>query len=76
MTIKDFKKVFKQLESKPAKLAKYKKHNTPKKRTTGINTRSCRRCGRHRGIIRLYNLMLCRQCFKEEARKIGFNKFS
>ena len=75
MTIKDYKKVFKQLESRPAKLDKYKKHNTPKKRTTGIGSRACRRCGRYRSVIRSYNLMLCRQCFKEEAKKIGFNKF-
>jgi small subunit ribosomal protein S14 len=75
MTIKNHTKVFKQLKNHPAKLEKFKKHNTPKKRTTGLNTRSCKRCGRHRGLIRSYQLLLCRQCFKEEARKLGFAKF-
>ena len=75
MTVKNYTKVFKQLEGRPVKLEKYKKHNSPKERTTGTAIRSCRRCGRHRGLIRSYNLMLCRQCFKEEARKLGFHKF-
>lgn len=40
-------------------------------RTTG-----CRRCGRSRGMIRRYSLRLCRQCFREVARDIGFKKLS
>ena len=76
MTTKDHKKVHVQLKVKPAKLAKHKKHNEPKERTTGYAKRVCRRCGRHRSVIRSYNLLLCRQCFKEEAKKLGFTKFN
>ncbi len=38
---------------------------------------ACRRCGRKgRGIIRKYGLMLCRQCFRELAPKMGWKKYS
>lgn len=75
MTTKDYKKAFKQLEFKPAKLKKFQKHNTPKKRTTGIGLRKCRRCGRYGAHIRSYGIHLCRQCFREQAGSIGFKKF-
>ena len=75
MTTKDFKKVFKQLESKPAKLKKFLKHNSPKKRSIGIASRKCRKCGRHRGHIRSYGIEMCRQCFREDAKSLGFKKF-
>jgi len=42
----------------------------------GIGTRRCRRCGKHRGLIRKYGLYYCRQCFREIAKKIGFKKYS
>ncbi len=36
----------------------------------------CRRCGRRGyGIIRRYGLMLCRCCFRELAKKMGFRKY-
>lgn len=76
MTTSDYKKVFKQLKQKPAKLAKYKKHNAPKKRTTGIALRKCKRCGRMRGHNSKYGLHLCRQCFRDIATKIGFKKYN
>ena len=44
MTTSDYKKVFKQLKVKPVKLDKYKKHNKPKKRSTGIALKKCKRC--------------------------------
>ncbi len=47
-----------------------------KQRKIGIGSRSCRKCGRYGAIIRSYGLMYCRQCFREEARKIGFKKYS
>ncbi len=75
MTIKDFKKAFKQLNAKPAKLRKYAKHNTPKNRTTGIGLRRCKRCGRFGAHIRSYGIHLCRMCFREGASEIGFKKF-
>ena len=36
----------------------------------------CGRCGRKRGIVRSYGLYLCRQCFREVARDLGFKKYS
>lgn len=36
---------------------------------------TCRRCGRKGGIIRKYNLMYCRQCFREIAEELGFKKY-
>jgi small subunit ribosomal protein S14 len=76
MTTSDYRKVFKQLKVKPAKLAKYIKHNAPKKRTTGVNLKFCRRCGRRRGHVSKYGLNLCRQCLRQIATKIGFKKYS
>ncbi len=76
MTTKDFKKVFKQLEAKPVKLKKYLKHNSPKKKKIGIGSRPCKVCGRYGAHIRSYGLHLCRMCFREDAKKIGFKKFS
>lgn len=77
MTYGDYKKVFKQLEVKPAKLAKYKKHNSPKKeRKYGIATKKCGLCGRYRAHINKYGLKFCRQCFREIAPKLGFKKYN
>lgn len=75
MTTKDFRKVFKQLETKPVKLKKFLKHNAPKKRTTGIGLRRCRRCGRYGAHVGSHGIHLCRQCFREDARALGFKKF-
>lgn len=36
----------------------------------------CVRCGRKRGVVRRYQLHLCRQCFRENARELGFKKYS
>ena len=76
MTTSDWRKVFKQLKAKPAKLQKYIQHNAPKKRATGARNHPCRRCGRTGGHISKYNIDLCRHCFREIAAKIGFKKYS
>ena len=76
MTYSDYRKIHKQLKSKPAKMIKYKKHNAPKERTTGVALRKCERCGRIRGHIKKYGLNLCRQCFREIATDLGFKKYS
>ncbi|MCG2719426.1 MAG: 30S ribosomal protein S14 [Nanoarchaeota archaeon] len=75
MTASSHKKMFKQLKNKPEKLKKYKKFNAPKKRTTGINLRPCKLCGRIGGNIQAYGLNICRQCFRENAKKLGFKKY-
>jgi ribosomal protein S14 len=75
MTVKNYKKVFRQLEAKPAKLIKYKKHNTPKEKKTGKGKNRCRVCGTTRGMIGSYGLKLCRRCFRDMAKEIGFKKY-
>jgi small subunit ribosomal protein S14 len=37
-------------------------------------TRKCRFCGTQRGLIRKYNLYICRRCFKDHAKELGFKK--
>ena len=75
MTTSDHTKVLKQIGHKPGKYAKYLKHNTPKARKTGDITRKCLRCGRTGAHIRRYGLHLCRQCFRENATKLGFKQY-
>ncbi len=76
MSYSNYKKVFKQLKAKPKKLKKYLKFNAPKQRTTGTALKRCRRCGRIRGRISKYGLNYCRQCYREIATSIGFNKYN
>jgi len=75
MTTSSYKKVFKQLKSKPEKLRKFLKHNAPKERKFGKITKKCVRCGRLGGHINKYGLHLCRQCFRESAIELGFKKY-
>lgn len=75
MTAGDYKKVFKQLANKPVKLKKFLKHNKPKERKFGISTKKCIICGRLGGHVTKYGLHLCRQCFRENAIKLGFKKY-
>ena len=76
MTTKSYDKAFKQLDSKPAIKNKFIKHNSPKKRSCGIALKPCKRCGRKGAHVGQYNLNLCRQCFRDIAKAIGFKKYS
>ncbi|OMJ70485.1 hypothetical protein SteCoe_31530 [Stentor coeruleus] len=38
-------------------------------------SRSCRVCNGRNGLIRKYDLMVCRRCFREQAEQIGFKKY-
>jgi len=76
MSTSNYTKVFKQLKTKQAKLKKYIKHNAPKKRTVGAGLKKCRLCGRNGAHISKYNLKLCRQCFRESAKQLGFKKYN
>jgi len=76
MTTKNWKKAFKQLKVKQVILKKYIKHNAPKKRSTGMGLKRCRRCGRYGAHISKYGLELCRCCFRDTATQIGFKKYS
>ncbi|NGM69455.1 30S ribosomal protein S14 [Natronolimnobius sp. AArcel1] len=35
----------------------------------------CQRCGRKQGLVGKYDINLCRQCFREIAREMGFKKY-
>ncbi|GAB4853442.1 hypothetical protein Ancab_017632 [Ancistrocladus abbreviatus] len=41
----------------------------------GPGSRTCRVCGNSHGLIRKYGLMTCRQCFRSNAKEIGFIKY-
>lgn len=36
----------------------------------------CQRCDRKQGLVGKYDIWLCRQCFREIARDMGFKKYS
>ena len=76
MTVTNYKKVFKQLKSKPVKMKRFLKHSSPKERSCGISRNRCERCGRAGAHIKKYGLNLCRQCFRDISTKIGFKKYS
>jgi len=76
MTASDWRKILKQLKSKPAVMAKFLKHNKPKERKTGIALKKCERCQRFGAHISSYGLNLCRHCFRDIAVEIGFQKYS
>ena len=76
MTASNHEKVLKQIKGKPGKYAKYKKHNTPKDRGYGENTKKCKLCGRTGAHISKYGLHICWQCFRDTATELGFKKYS
>ena len=76
MTTSNPDKVYKQLKEKPTKWIKFKKHNFPKVRKFGVGSRRCIRCGKYGAHIQKYNIHLCRQCFREVAKNLGFKKYS
>uniref|UniRef100_A0A3Q3VUS4 Small ribosomal subunit protein uS14 n=1 Tax=Mola mola TaxID=94237 RepID=A0A3Q3VUS4_MOLML len=45
-------------------------------RKFGQGSRSCRVCSNRHGLIRKYGLNMCRQCFRQYAKDIGFIKAS
>ena len=81
MSAKNYAKVKKQLGAKPAKWAKYVKHNSPKVKSTdskkpqyGRGANRCKFTGTTRGVVRKYGLQICRRTFRLNAQKLGFNK--
>ena len=70
-----FENARKQVLEKPVKLQRFLKFCEPKKRKFGRNATPCRKCGKTEGIINKYGLRYCRQCFREEAKRLGFNKY-
>ncbi|GMH33702.1 hypothetical protein BSKO_01536 [Bryopsis sp. KO-2023] len=45
-------------------------------RNYGKGSRACRVCGNRWGLINKYGLQICRQCFRERAKDIGFVKYN
>jgi small subunit ribosomal protein S14 len=45
-------------------------------RYKGRGLRKCKICGSSRAVIRSYNEYICRRCFREVAKSIGFRKYS
>ncbi len=76
MTASDWRKLTKQLKNKPVILQRFLKYCKPKERKFGVAARKCERCGRFGAHISSYNLNVCRQCFREIAVEIGFEKYS
>ena len=70
-----YERVRKSIENKPIKLARYEKFNKARVRKHGKITHPCRKCNKKAGVIRKYGLMYCRQCFREQAEKLGFRKY-
>jgi ribosomal protein S14 len=75
MTAKDWKKTFNSISHKKAESGRMLKFNKPTEKKFGRGKRICNICGRRKGLIRRYSLNICRQCFRDVARSIGFNKF-
>ena len=40
----------------------------------GKGARACRMCGNMKAVIRKYGLYVCRQCFRENAENLGFQR--
>ena len=76
MTAKNYSKVKAQLASKPAKWAKYEKHNAPNERKYGKGVTRCEICGSSRGVMTQFGLKMCRRCFRLNATKLGFKKLN
>ena len=50
------------------------RHNAPKPRKFGQSLTRCIKCGGRRGHISKYGLNICRRCFREIAKELGFKK--
>jgi len=75
MPASDWRNMLKQLSKKPAVMRRFLKYCKPKERKFGIASKKCVRCGRFGAHISSYGLHLCRQCFREIAKELGFKKF-
>jgi len=45
------------------------------KKKFGKGSRPCRICGTEYAVIRKYGLQICRRCFREVAKNIGFKQY-
>jgi len=56
------------------KKKRFIRNNAPKKRKFGQSVKRCIKCGTTKAHISKYNLNVCRRCFREVARELGFRK--
>jgi small subunit ribosomal protein S14 len=75
MTTASYEKAMKQIIGKPVKLKRYMKFCVPKERKFGVGAHRCKRCGQYYAHISKYGLHLCRECFRDIAKKIGFKQY-
>ncbi|USN45963.1 MAG: 30S ribosomal protein S14 [Candidatus Woesearchaeota archaeon] len=75
MTTAHHSKILVQIGHKKGKFKKYQKHNTPRTRKFGRNTKCCTSCGRTGAHISKYGLHYCRQCFRDKAKELGFKMY-
>ena len=61
-------------ESEPEEETEARTGEQVAKRTGQLE--SCQRCGREQGLVGKYDIWLCRQCFREISRGMGFNIYS
>jgi ribosomal protein S14 len=54
------------------KVPRPQKYKNPRK---GEGKRFCQFCKREDGLISKYGLQICRECFRERAVRLGFNKY-
>ena len=57
------------------KKERFLRHNKKKKRSCGIDRYKCPRCGSNWGYVSKYGLNICRRCFRNIAKDLGFKKY-
>ena len=72
---KDREKIVKRISGKFSKESGGDRIKIKERQKIYGRVHGCERCGRKRGIIRVYGLHLCRQCFREKAEEMGFKKY-
>ncbi len=70
-----FDKILKVHSNNSAKRAKFLKFNKHKLTSHDRRAHLCVRCGRPEGHISVQGLNYCRQCFREIAPQLGFQKY-
>ncbi len=56
------------------KKERFIRNNAPLDRKFGQAVVRCKICGGRRGHLSKYNLDICRRCFREVAKELGFRK--
>lgn len=75
MTASDYRHILNVIKNKPGKIKKYNKYNVPKARKCGASNNKCQLCLRVGGHIGKYGLNICRHCFRDYSKKMGFKKY-